>query len=145
MKTLADMTEEERAECQGMWCEDIYGGLYIYLGHTPGGTTHDEETGAPMGAFIDTQEPDIIEAPLGAFTPRIDLPGAWQTDGQPPLTQYWTLEQAADYTQLSTRTLRRRIADGSLTAYRHGRTIRLKPQDIDTLFTRVEPREMDEA
>lgn len=46
----------------------------------------------------------------------------------------WTIEQASDYTQLSTRTLRRYIAEGRLTAYRAGRSIRLKPEDVDALF-----------
>lgn len=118
MRPLADMTPQERAQCRGMWCEDIYGDLYVYLGTPPGSTTHDEETGAPMGTFIDTQEPDTIEAPLATFTPRPDLPRAWREDGQPPRTQYWTMEQAAEQWQISTRTLRRRIAEGRLTAYR---------------------------
>lgn len=47
----------------------------------------------------------------------------------------WTIEQAADYTQLSIRTLRRFIAEGRLTAYRAGRSIRLKPEDVNALFT----------
>ncbi|MDK4250594.1 helix-turn-helix domain-containing protein [Corynebacterium pseudodiphtheriticum] len=46
-----------------------------------------------------------------------------------------TLQQAADSTQLSVRTLRRYIAEGNLTAYRAGRAIRLKPEDVDALFT----------
>ena len=46
-----------------------------------------------------------------------------------------TLEQAAEQWQISPRTLRRRIAEGRLTAYRHGRAIRLKPEDVDALFT----------
>ena len=46
-----------------------------------------------------------------------------------------TLQQAADSTQLSVRTLRRYIAAGELTAYRAGRSIRLKPEDVDALFT----------
>lgn len=46
-----------------------------------------------------------------------------------------TLEQAAEQWQVSKRTLRRRIAEGRLTAYRHGRAIRLKPEDVDALFT----------
>ena len=88
MRTLADMTEEERAECRGLWCEDIYGELYIYLGYTPGGTSYDEETGAPMGTFIDTQEPETIEAPLTEFTPRPDRPRAWAADGTPPAGEW---------------------------------------------------------
>ena len=84
MKPLADMTPQERGQCRGMWCEDIYGDLYIYLGAPTGSTTYDEETGALMGTFIDPQEPDIIEAPLAAFASRFDLPRAWQADGTPP-------------------------------------------------------------
>lgn len=49
--------------------------------------------------------------------------------------KYITLEQAAGRTQLSARTLRRRIAEGKLTAYRLGRVIRLLPEDVDALFT----------
>lgn len=45
------------------------------------------------------------------------------------------LQQAADDTQMATRTLRRYIAEGKLPAYRLGRTIRLLPEDVDALFT----------
>lgn len=88
MRTLADMTTQESAQCRGMWCEDEYGEIYIYLGYTPGGTAYDEETDAPMGTFIDTQEPETIEAPLTEFTPRFDIPRAWQADGQPPAGEW---------------------------------------------------------
>lgn len=97
MRPLADMTEEERGQFRGAWCEDIYGDLYIYLGHTPGGTTHDEETGAPMGAFIDTRQAGLIEAPLAAFASRLDLPRAWQADGQPPAGEWEHAEYLGDY------------------------------------------------
>lgn len=46
-----------------------------------------------------------------------------------------TIQQAAAEWQLGERTLRRHIAEGRLTAYRAGRAIRLKPQDVDSLFT----------
>lgn len=49
--------------------------------------------------------------------------------------RYETLKQAAERTGLTERTLRRRIADGALTAYRSGRAIRLRPEDVDALFT----------
>ena len=49
--------------------------------------------------------------------------------------RYETLKQAAERTGLTERTLRRRIADGKLTAYRSGRVIRLRPEDVDALFT----------
>lgn len=88
MRTLADLTSEERAQCRGMWCEDIHGDLYVYLGAPTLSIAHDEETGAPMGTFINTQEPETIEAPLAAFAPRFDLPRAWAADGQPPAGEW---------------------------------------------------------
>lgn len=138
MRTLADMTSQERANCRGMWCETAMSkALFIYMA--------DDQDNEEKAVVVNPKSQFRTVTPLRALTPRFDLPRAWQADGQPPLTQYWTIEQAADYTQLSTRTLHRRIAYGSLTAYRAGRAIRLKPQDIDTLFTRVEPREMEQA
>ena len=97
MKPLADMTPQERGQCRGMWCEDIYGDLFIYLGAPTGSTTYDEETGAPMGTFIDPQEPDTIEAPLAAFASRLDLPRAWQADGTPPAGEWEHAEYLGDY------------------------------------------------
>ncbi|CCI53429.1 hypothetical protein BN13_390046 [Nostocoides jenkinsii Ben 74] len=47
---------------------------------------------------------------------------------QKPRRQFESLAQAAERTGLSTRTLRRRIAAGALSAYRNGpRVIRLDP------------------
>lgn len=56
---------------------------------------------------------------------------------QPPneLQQYETISQAAKRTRLGERTLRRYIAEGQLVDYRAGRSIRLRPQDVDALFT----------
>ncbi|PLA11051.1 hypothetical protein CYJ48_11110 [Corynebacterium riegelii] len=51
------------------------------------------------------------------------------------MQRYETLKQAAERTGLAERTLRRRIEDGSLIAYRLGRAIRLRPEDVDALFT----------
>jgi len=46
-----------------------------------------------------------------------------------------TLEEAAAYTALSTRTIRRRIRDGDLHAFRVGpRSIRLRPEDLENLL-----------
>ncbi len=51
--------------------------------------------------------------------------------------QFESLSQAAERTGLSTRTLRRRIASGDLTAYRNGpRVIRLDPDGVDWLMIR---------
>lgn len=46
-----------------------------------------------------------------------------------------TISQAAEEWQVGERTLRREIAEGRLTAYRLGRAIRLRPEDVDALFT----------
>jgi len=48
---------------------------------------------------------------------------------------YETVAQASARVQIGQRTLRRHIAEGRLTAYRAGRAIRLKPEDVDALFT----------
>lgn len=51
---------------------------------------------------------------------------------------YESLTQAAARTQVSVRTLRRRIASGHLLAYRYGpRAIRLNPSDVDKLMRLV--------
>ncbi|MFQ6171517.1 excisionase family DNA-binding protein [Oryzobacter sp. R7] len=51
---------------------------------------------------------------------------------------YESLAEAAERTGVSTRTPRRRISCGELTAYRAGpRIIRLDPDDVDRLLVRV--------
>lgn len=97
MKTLADMTAGERIKYVGTWCEDIYGDLYIFLGNT----ARDEETGAPMGIFLDTEASDIIDAPLAAFATRHDLPRAWTPDGDPPAGGWEEAEYLGNYKGLA--------------------------------------------
>ena len=54
------------------------------------------------------------------------------------LPTYLTLEQAAEITDQSIRTLRRRVSDGSLPAYRFGpRQIRVKLDDLQALARRI--------
>lgn len=49
--------------------------------------------------------------------------------------RWLTLAEAAAYTGFSTKTLRRRISDGSLTGYRAGpREIRVDVDELDALF-----------
>ena len=50
---------------------------------------------------------------------------------------YEPLAQAAERTGISTKTLRRHIAAGALTAYRCGRLIRLDPGDGARMMVRV--------
>lgn len=83
MRTLADMTPEERAGCRGMWCDfpdpDERTNLAIYVGDSP---RHQ--------GFCEL----IHEGQLGTLTipenltPRPDLPRAWAPDGQPPAGQW---------------------------------------------------------
>ena len=76
MRTFADMTSEERAQCRGMWCEI----------DTPMGTEL-----AIYDQLRWTKEPTLLEPEYGYFetdlskvTPRPDLPRAWNADGTPP-------------------------------------------------------------
>ncbi|TWP34492.1 helix-turn-helix domain-containing protein [Leekyejoonella antrihumi] len=56
----------------------------------------------------------------------------------PSSRQFETLREAAERTGLCTKTLRRRIAAGELTAYRAGpRVIRLNPDDVDHLLVQI--------
>ena len=51
---------------------------------------------------------------------------------------YESLAQAAARTEVSVKTLRRRISAGQLTAYRYGpRILRLDPRDVDRLMRPV--------
>lgn len=52
--------------------------------------------------------------------------------------QFESLTEASQRTGLSTRTLRRRIAEGQLPAYRTGpRTLRVDTEDVDRLMIRI--------
>jgi excisionase family DNA binding protein len=51
---------------------------------------------------------------------------------------YLTLQQAAEITHQSIRTIRRRVSQGSLPAYRFGpRQIRIKLDDLQSLGRRI--------
>jgi len=64
----------------------------------------------------------------------------WTRNDTPAMTRtlgFIGLAEAAAYTDLSTKTLRRRIADGSLPAYRTGRLIKIRREDLDGLFRQI--------
>ena len=78
MRTLADMTPEERQACVGMWCE------------------YKDGNGTKLAVIVETwlTDPEACMAydischenrhPLGGdVTPRPDLPRAWNPDGTP--------------------------------------------------------------
>ncbi|MGP5249618.1 helix-turn-helix transcriptional regulator [Corynebacterium variabile] len=53
--------------------------------------------------------------------------------------RYETMQSAAERTGLSVKSIRRRIAEGHLTAYRLGqRVIRVDPSEVDAMFTRTD-------
>lgn len=51
--------------------------------------------------------------------------------------RYESIQDAARRTGVSEKTIRRRIQDGVLRAYRMGRIIRLDPMQVDEAFARV--------
>lgn len=60
------------------------------------------------------------------------------TASLPPRPRRAKLTTAAEYAGTCTKTLRRRIADGSLPGYRLGaRTIMVDLDDVDALFKRI--------
>jgi len=60
------------------------------------------------------------------------------TTTQKPLPTYVSLVQAAEITEQSVRTIRRRISDGSLPAYKFGpRHIRIKLEDLEAMARRI--------
>jgi excisionase family DNA binding protein len=56
-----------------------------------------------------------------------------------PRSRQWeTIDSGAAYAKVSTKTIRRRILDGSLPAHRMGpRLLRIDSADLDKLFTPV--------
>ena len=55
-----------------------------------------------------------------------------------------SISQAADYAACSTKTIRRRIADGSLTGYRMGRRmIRVDLNELDALLSPIPSARME--
>lgn len=57
-----------------------------------------------------------------------------------PTTNLVSLREAAEYTSTCTRTIRRRIADGTLTGYRVGpRLVRVDLNELESLLLRPIP------
>jgi excisionase family DNA binding protein len=52
--------------------------------------------------------------------------------------RYGSIDRAAQLASVSTKTIRRRIADGSITGYRFGpRVIRVDLDEVESLFKRI--------
>lgn len=54
------------------------------------------------------------------------------------MPSYMSISQAAECYSVSTKTIRRRIADGSLPAYRSGKLIRLRRDELDAHWASVQ-------
>lgn len=89
MKTLADMTEEERANCPGMWATSFIGytGVIVY------------QNGKQAYLIIPEYNREQT-FPLDEVTLRPDLPKAWNPDGTPPAGEW-----EDDYTDADGNTL----------------------------------------
>lgn len=92
MKTLADMTPQERVRCRGMWCDfpdpDERTNLAIYV-----------DDSLKHQGFCEL----IHEGQIGRLTipenltPRCDLPRAWTPDGQPTQGKWMYAQHMAEY------------------------------------------------
>lgn len=85
MSTLADMTEEERAQCRGMWAQtqDELGVLLT--------------TDGVLGAVWIPHAFNWLTQPVEAIELLTDLPRAWQADGKPPAGEWEHAEYLGDY------------------------------------------------
>lgn len=89
MKTLADMTEKERAQCRGMWCENEDGALCIYKG--------DLIEQAWLSICFHPALGGFSAVPPETLIPCFNLPRAWGADGQPPAGEWEHAEYLGDY------------------------------------------------
>ena len=85
MRTLADMTPQERAECVGMWGQHRTLGLVI-ISTTDG--IQSRGINVEIVRFLHDDRPIITWEPTNSIIPRDDLPRAWQADGQPPAGEW---------------------------------------------------------
>ena len=101
MKTLADMTPQERADCVGMWCG--------YNRHVKGGKPSDfvimvedvNEVGLVSCINPGAPKPNAWAPEPWMLTPRDDLPRAWMPDGQPPQGKWVYGEYIDDHDGMS--------------------------------------------
>lgn len=84
VRTLADMTPEERQSCVGMWCDNLV-------------STAKEPVPVVLACVQGKQccilHPDLRGEwscfSLGIVSPRFDLPRAWNPDGTPVPATEW--------------------------------------------------------
>lgn len=91
MKTLADMTEEERNQCPGMWADTFVGYTGIIMYH------NNKQAYLIIPEFMREET-----FPLNKVYPRFDLPRAWGPDGQPPAGE-WAYANPSDKERMHVR------------------------------------------
>ena len=92
-KTLADMTPEERADCVGMWCDNL-----VSTADSPKPVVLACVQGDRCWILHTDLHGEWSCFPLGSVSPRPDLPRAWTPDGEPEIAQALA-EEAWEYTQ----------------------------------------------
>ena len=77
-KTLADMTAEERADCVGMWCDNL-----VSTADNPKPVVLACVQGERCWILHTDLHGEWSCFPLGSVSPRFDLPRAWTSEGDP--------------------------------------------------------------
>lgn len=95
-KTLADMPEEERAECVGMWCDfEPTPNYVITTVIIKAGNDYDAEFADEYEVFNTVLGHELAQPEQ--ITPRYDIPRAWAADGTPPAGEWEHAEYLGDY------------------------------------------------
>ena len=81
-KTLADMTAEERADCVGMWCDNL-----VSTADNPHPVVLACVQGERCWILHTNLHGEWSCFSLGSVAPRFDLPRAWTPDGEPEFAQ----------------------------------------------------------
>lgn len=106
MKTLADMTPEERADCVGMWCDITNANKnterpVVLCGSVKINTDECDELMPIYIPWVTAEHYPEAEGVSGwsaeHLRPRHDLPRAWTADGQPPAGGWEYAEYLGDH------------------------------------------------
>ena len=106
MKTLADMTEEERADCVGMWCDITNANKnterpVVLCGSVKINTDECDDLMPIYIPWITAEHYPEGDGVVGwsaeHLRPRRDLPRAWQPDGTPPQGEWEYAEYLGDH------------------------------------------------
>ena len=109
-KTLVDMTAEERANCVGMWCDNL-----VSTADNPKPVVLACVQGEQCWILHTDLHGEWSRFPLGSVSPRPDLPRAWTPDGEPELAQALaeeTWEYGVEYKYLTNRGAEWRLDPG---------------------------------